>query len=275
MEDFNWVAREIVEGGGDATICEARFVEGISDRQIEALFHGARDADYAQVADAARDLSESVPDTLADEDRAETRAKASRLKKRLEEIAEIDFFGGLGRDAAQRLLAALDEKLAAGAMPARPSEGNARPEEHRGRTWVTRKGIHVDRMASGWLIRRFVDPEARFKFVAAKGYRPELRELRFDMFDAEFTHEGDRCTFEVLRERFTPEDRGLRTIAEIVHDIDLKDAKFGHAATAGFELLVAGIAMAHEEDEVRLERACAILDDLYEYFRRKPEKKSE
>ena len=69
-----------------------------------------------------------------------------------------------------------------------------------GRTWVTRHGVHVDRMASAWLIRRFIDPQARFKFVAARGYRPEPGELRFDMFEAEFSHEGDRCSFEVLVE---------------------------------------------------------------------------
>ena len=98
-------------------------------------------------------------------------------------------------------------------------------EAARGRTWVTRAGIKVDRMASSWLIRRFIDPAARFKFVPAKGYRPQPRELRFDMFEAEFTHEGDRCTFEVLIQRFGLDAPGLRSLAEIVHDVDLKDAK--------------------------------------------------
>jgi hypothetical protein len=124
-------------------------------------------------------------------------------------------------------------------------------------------------MASAWLIRRFIDPEARFKFVPAKGYKPESGELRFDMFEAEFTHEGDRCTFEVLIDRLGLADPALRPIAEIVHDIDLKDAKFGRQETAGIDRLVAGIAMGHKDDESRLSRASAIFDDLYEYFRRK------
>jgi hypothetical protein len=134
---------------------------------------------------------------------------------------------------------------------------------------VTRKGIYVDRMASGWLIQRFIDSKARFKFVAAKGYLPEPGDLRFDMFEAEFTHEGDLCTFEVLLSRFSLQDPALRPLAEIVHDIDLKDSKFGRPDTVGFERVVAGIAMAHSEDEARLERACSVLDDLYEYFKRK------
>ncbi len=138
-----------------------------------------------------------------------------------------------------------------------------------GRTWVTRRGIHVDRMASAWLIRRFIDPKARFKFVASRGYHPASRELRFDMFEADFTHEADHCTFEVLLARCGITDPALQPIAEIVHDIDLKDAKFGRTESGGIDRLIAGIAMAHQADEDRLERACAVFDDLYEYYRRK------
>jgi len=135
--------------------------------------------------------------------------------------------------------------------------------QHRGRTWVTRAGIKVDRMASAWLIRRFIDPEARFKFVPAQGYPPEPRELRFDMFEAEFTHEGDLCTFEVLVQRFGLGDPALRVIAEIVHDVDLKDSKYGRAEAPGIGQLVAGIAAAHADDEERLRRGTALFDDLY------------
>ena len=136
-------------------------------------------------------------------------------------------------------------------------------ETARGRTWITRAGIKVDRMASAWVIRKFIDPEARFKFVPAKDYRPEPRELRFDMFDAEFTHEGDLCTFEVLIQRFGLDDPGLRHLAEIVHDIDLKDAKFGRDEAAGIGQLVIGIAATSEDDEARLSRGAALFDDLF------------
>jgi len=124
-------------------------------------------------------------------------------------------------------------------------------------------------MASAWLVRRFIDPDARFKFVPAKGYRPLADEIRFDMFEAEFTHEGDRCTMEVLIDRTGIENRALRSIAEIVHDIDLKDAKFEQPETPGIERLIAGIAMAHKDDETRLSRGAAVFDDLYEYYRRR------
>src|SRR5262249_32013401 len=124
-------------------------------------------------------------------------------------------------------------------------------------------------IASAWLIRRFVDPDARFKFVPAKGYKPAAKDLRFDMFEAEFTHEGDLCTFEVIVSRLGLDDRALVPIAEIVHDIGLKDWTFERAETPGVDRLIAGIAMGHRDDESRLERGSAMFDDLYEYFSRK------
>src|SRR5207342_2478419 len=98
-------------------------------------------------------------------------------------------------------------------------------ENLKGRVWVTRQGVHIDRIACAWLIRRFIDEQARFKFVLPRNYVPEQNELRFDMFDAEFTHEGDNCSFEVLVERFSIREPGIRALAEIIHDIDLKDSK--------------------------------------------------
>ena len=129
--------------------------------------------------------------------------------------------------------------------------------------WVTRSGVKVDRVACPWLIRKFIDPAATFKFVPAKGYQPAPGELRFDMFEAEFTHEGELCTFEVLVRRFGLTDPALRALAEIVHDIDVKDARYGREEAPGIGQLVAGIAAAHPDDEARLARGAALFDDLY------------
>ena len=139
----------------------------------------------------------------------------------------------------------------------------------RNRTWVTREGVYVDRIASAWLIRRFIDPEATFKFVSGKGYRPKQDELRFDMFEAEFTHEGDRCTFEVLLDQCRLKDAALRAIAEIIHDIDLKDGKFGRTEVAGIRTLMEGIGAATSDDTQRIARGSEVFNDLYEYFRKK------
>ena len=264
--------REIVEGGGDASLCEARFVEGLSDDQVEALFQAARGTEYDQVAEEARRLAETpLPDRQVEETRrTQSEVDLARLKRRLAELVAIDFFGAPGREAAEGLVSGVearmrDKRLGKQIM----STAVARREDFQGKTWVTRKGIYVDRMASAWFIRRFIDSGARFKFVPAKGYNPLSGELRFDMFEAEFTHEGDRCTLEVLIERTGLNDPALSPIAEIVHDIDLKDSKFGRQETPGIERLIAGIAMAHKDDETRLARGTAVFDDLYEYFKRK------
>ena len=272
QEDFQWVLREIVEGGGEASLCEARFVEGLSDDQVEALFQAARGAEYDQVAEEAHRLAEMpLPDRPVEETRrTQLEIDLARLQRRLAEVVAIDFFGAPGREAAEGLVSGVagrvrDKRLGKQIMTATVT----RREDFQGKLWVTRKGIHVDRMASAWFIRRFIDSDARFKFVPAKGYKPLSGELRFDMFEAEFTHEGDRCTLEVLIERTGMNDPALNPIAEIVHDIDLKDSKFGRQETAGIDRLIAGIAMAHKDDETRLARGAAVFDDLYEYFRRK------
>jgi len=135
-----------------------------------------------------------------------------------------------------------------------------------GRTWVTRQGVHVDRMASAWLIRRFIDPTARFRFVPARGYRPEPGELRFDMYQAEYTHEGDACTFQVLARRFGLADPGLVRLGEIIRDIDCKDAAHDHPETAGVAALVDGIAAAEPDDTARLERSGPLFDGLLRAF---------
>jgi len=123
--------------------------------------------------------------------------------------------------------------------------------------------VHIDRIASAWLIRRLIDAEAQFKFVAPEGYRPRPGELRFDMFEAEFTHEGAACTFETLVTHFGLGDPALRVIAEIVHDIDCKEARFGRPETPGIERLIAGIAKRHAEDRLRIEHGTALFDALY------------
>lgn len=270
QEDLQWVLREIAEGGGDATLCEVRLIDGLNDPEVEVLFQRARDSDYAQLADDARALAKSLPPRRKpnEEERARATGELARLEARLREIEAIDFFAAPGREAAAGLLQALSAQLGTESIDPSPS---ARLPDVRGRTWVTRKDIHVDRIASAWLIRRFIDPDAKFKYVAARGHRPLAGELRFDMFEAEFTHEGDRCTFEVLLQRFGLKDPGLVPIAEIVHDIDLKDGKFERPDAEGVARMIAGLARSHRDDETRLQHGAELFEHLYNYFRSMPE----
>lgn len=272
QEDFEWLLREIVEGGGEAVVCEARLIDGLSDQEIRALFDQARDADYEAVAKDARALAKSLRPNAKPEAVAEHRTQVARLRKRLAQVVSIDFFGAIGREKAESLLSGLETRLSEGEVVKNKASIDSAETAFgalRDRTWVTRQGVYVDRIASAWLIRRFIDPQAKFKFVPGKGYRPHPGELRFDMFEAEFTHEGDKCTFEVLLERNALKDPALRAIAEIIHDIDLKDDKFGRTEVAGIRTLVEGISVATEDDSERIARGTEVFNSLYDYFKKK------
>lgn len=271
QEDFEWLLKEIVEGGGEAMVCEARLIDGLSDGQARALFDAARDEDYEDIAKEARAIVSRLSGTEADGDGAEFHSQAKRLRKRLADIAAIDFFGATGRLTAESLLAAIERKLAEDTDMTNPMPDASAPTapDMKGRVWVTRKGIHVDRIACSWLIRRFIDPNAIIRFVPGKGYEPKPGELRFDMFEGEITHEGDRCSFEVLLTRAGLSEPALQAISEIVHDIDLKDSKFGRDETTGIASLISGVCTANPQDEERLTQGAAVFDNLYQYFKSK------
>lgn len=270
-ESFQWLSREIIQGGGEAAICEAMFVEGLADAQIEAMFNKARNKDYEELADAARAVSKKTRPKLKDDARREIESELVGLKQKLSGIVALDYFGASGRESTDGLINEIEAKLLA-AEPGAAVIGqkSIRKEDLQGRVWVTRRGIHVDRIASAWLIRRFIDARASFKYVDGKSYTPKKGELRFDMFEAEFTHEGDLCTFEVLIQRTNlSSDESLRQIGQIIHNIDLRDDKHQREDVKGIEQVINGICMAHKSDEERLARGTAVFDDLYEYFKRK------
>jgi hypothetical protein len=272
QEDLQWVAREIAGEGGEATLCQASFVEGLRDDQIESLFQAARDAEYASLAEEGRELLSGLPPRLArdDERRPELEAGLVRLRKRMSDLIAIDFFSASGRVSAESAIEALERKLRRQERPADSAErGSLRKDDYQARTWVTRKNIHVDRIASAWLIRRFIDLRASFRFVPGQDYRLRDEELTFDMYEGTFTHVGDACTFETLVERFGLREPGLTAIAEIVHDIDVKDGKFARAEAPGVAALIAGIAVAHKEDERRIEVGGAMFDALFELYGRR------
>jgi hypothetical protein len=267
QEDFEWLLKEITEAGGEALICEARLVDGLSDEQVAAMFNAAREADYDALANEARTLGDTIKAEAGAAMQGEARTKLARLKASVAQVSAIDFFGANGRETVDGLIAHLAASLGEESAMQRPVTD--RKSDFKGRVWVTRQRVFVDRIASAWLIRRFIDPAARFKFVPGKGYAPRAGELRFDMFEAEFTHEGDSCTFEVLLVKAGLNDPALTAIGEIVHDIDLKDSKFAREETGGIAHLVAGLCLTSKDDAQRIERGAAVLDDLYEYFRKR------
>ena len=258
LEDLQWIAQEIVAGGGDAHLFAGDFVDGVANESAIAQFRELRNADYdALVADAKAAMKAARSAAAV----AELAAQHAKLLRRFDDIRRIDFFDAERRTAAEEALAAIEARL----QKDRKEETRMLKTnpELRGRTWVTRPGVKIDRMASAWFIRRFVDPKARFRFADPATPRKE-GEVRFDMVGGDFTHEADRCTFETLIGRVGLPDKGVRAIAEIVHDLDLKDGKFGRAEAAGVRMMLDGLMARTTSDDERIERALVIFDDLHE-----------
>jgi hypothetical protein len=255
VEDFQWLRKEVEADGGDVTLVAATFIAGATDEELETRFRAERDGEYAEVVRAARGAH-----------REGSQGDVDRLRERIEEIAKTDFFGAKGRADALRAIGEIEARIERSAAAASAREPGT--ESVRGRTWVTREGVFVDRIASAWLIRRFIDPDATFQFVAGKSYRPRSGELRFDMYQGEYTHEGDRCTYETLLARFgLGGDPALQAIAEIVHDIDLKDEKFARVETAGVAAVLAGMVRALPSDDDRIRDGSAVFEGLYAQLR--------
>jgi hypothetical protein len=263
---FAGILLEIERHGGDGLLTEADLVAGLRDDQLRSLFNAARDADYQAITTELRQLAQAWKKSK--KPKSDPAAALSRLDQRLSQLSEIDFFGASGRTAAEALLAELEHCGIGRGDGTTQNPAVISPADLTGKVWVTRRDIHVDRIACAWLIRRFIDAKAVLKFVPTKQYQPRPNEFRYDMQDGEFTHEGDRCSFETLLARIRISDPALKAIAEIIHDIDLKDGKFGHPQTAGIAHVIAGICRTQGDDEARVARGSELFDDIYEQFRR-------
>lgn len=268
LEDLQWIAQEAAAAGGEAWVCEADFSFGLDAGEIARRFRRARETDFAEIAGEVREASRNFRRLRSSKGEvgSEAGARLARLEKKLHDAEAIDYFGAAGRHGAELALESL-KRLVLDRPPKAPSAPWIKRERLVGRTWVTRAGVQVDRIASAWLIRRFIDPDAKFRFVPAGKTRCGARELSFDMIGGDFSHEGDRCTFETLVARVGIEDPAVAQIGEIVHEMDLKDGKFSRADAPGVQQLLLGIVSAHADDAARLERGCALFDDLHRSFR--------
>jgi hypothetical protein len=274
LENLRRILEEARAAGGEAYISEAEFVGGITSESLVRRFRSARDADYEA-------LSAEVHEAVASINRrdgvrmsaAEGLAQLARLKKRLGEIEAIDFFNAAGKKRSEALLASLEKRLQAAGKDTGVADSSSTVARFKGRVWVTRRGLLIDRIASAWLIRRFIDSDAHFRFIDPKEERKQ-GELRFDMVGGDFTHEGDSCTFETLIRVVKSPDPALRQVAEIVHDVDLKDGKFARPDALGVQQIILGIVLDCPDDEDRLKRGFALFDDLYASFRQRSPKPS-
>ncbi len=267
-EIAQWLCQEIQRAEGEATLLKVERIENLSDQGVTDLFWRARNEDYAELTKAGQAWLERLEDLPKDKTTQETVALADELKaleKQLTEIGEIDYFRAPGRREAERTLSrcrtTLRELLGRKENMAMQESKVLEPDAFRGKIWVTRPRPHVDRIASAWMIRRFIDPQATFAFAP----KPNTINgaIPFDCPGVEFGHQGEDCTFETLLKRFGLKDRALHILAEIVHDADLKDAKFGRDETKGIDVVLKGLATTNPDDHVLLTQGMLIFDAMY------------
>jgi hypothetical protein len=273
-EDFQWLRQEIEAAGGEATVFRAGSVEGATDKEIVNAFREARDAEYERLAAELNKLTGAVRGQRRGGHLSAGRlggheAALDKLHAELERVGSTDFFGAKGRAAAAAAYERCREVVRASQSrkgadkKARAAGGDVLDvSQYQRRRWVTRRNLHIDRLASAWLIRQFIDKRPRFHFVAEG--EAVAGGVPFDTFGAEFTHQGEDCTFETLIKRFGLGDNSaLRHIAEIVHDIDLKDDKFNRLEAAGLDAAVRGLSELLKDDRKLLQQSGVIFDGLY------------
>jgi hypothetical protein len=264
-EDCEWLKTEIEGSGGQASVFAADMVDTWSNDALVEEFRRSREEAYGELAREADQLLRQLTAGRRKSRRVPSRRTLQQLRERVAAIERIDFFGSAGRDRVLTLVRQLEER--ASAVPrARATAGDpAQPTAYRGRLWVTRPRPGVDRMASAWLIGRFIDVDARFDFVADRVAAP-ADSVPFDMFGVEYTHRGALCTFEMLCETFRLTEPALQNVAAIVHDLDLKDNRFGAPEAPAIGLVIEGLRLAHADDQHLLAQGMTVFDALYRAF---------
>lgn len=269
LEDAQWICQEIRQEGGDAWLFKVELITGLTNESLIEAFCVMRSQDYSELLEIGEKLLENLKEQTKISQLLDLTTEADfeqqwrKLNRHYQEVKRIDFFNAPGQKNLEEVMSSISSIL-------------HKKEQHiatkpllsdlKSRIWVTRKGIKVDRIACAWLIESFIDPLAKFSFVDLNTYQHKPNEIRFDMFDGEFTHEGDLCTFEVILNYVGNTDPALKAIAQVVHDIDLKDGKYKSVETTGISLVLEGIILRHKDDPKRLEEGKNIFESLYIQF---------
>jgi len=269
-EDFEWLKAEILANHGEATVFAAETIDSLAHDDIVAAFRADRERLFENIRDDVSGLSRKAAQTGAmrgTELRGLQRAMR-HLRDRFAQVVTTDFFGASGRQEALQALAELERRVAGPvtgcAEASHPGDAVLRSEDYRGRTWLTRPRPGVDRAGSAWLIRRFIDPQARFVF--AERPRTPSKAVPFDMYDVEFSHRGGQCTFEVLSERFGIADASAAQLGRLVHDVDLKEHRYNVPETGAIGRLIDGLRQVFSRDEELLEHGIVVFEALYRSF---------
>jgi hypothetical protein len=276
QEDFEWIKAEVAASRGEASIFLADPADAATAQEIAKAFRNARQADFFSIIQRAKTLLSKIKKSrIATPLRQKLARRTRLLRERLDDILAVDFLQASGREEAVRLVEQTERLMTRSPGAARAISkpgGKGMTEKFHARTWVTRPRPGVDRMSSGWLIRRFIDPEAKFAFANKVDDLPDA--VAFDMFGAQLSHEGNSCTFETLLRRFGIANQALGRIGEIVHNLDLKDERYEVPEAAAVGRLVEGLREIHADDQRLLEHGMEIFEALYRSLTNTPPGKS-
>ncbi len=263
IEAFQWLAQEIRQAQGEALVMPVEQFDGLSDAQLIERFQQVRAEEYGEIEKQLATL-EQAANTLTDEERANFQDSLDKLRRRQAEIKRVDYFHSPAGERITARLAALQQSLVANqtVMVDVPAATLA---EYQNKRWVTRPRPHVDRLACAWLIRRFLNPHAVIRYAL----EPEPDEISFDMSSAHFGHQGQFCTFETMIRAFQLNAPGLQAMAEIVHEIDLRDGQSVRPESAGVEAILKGWLMAQFSDAELEAHGIALFEGLYTMFSEK------
>ncbi len=270
LEDFQWVCQQINDSKGEASIFISNAESKKEDAAIETLFRKARSEDYAALIATAGRLMSRINSSRKrkrwpDSGRSVFHKESNQMREQFEEMRKIDFFSNPLSKKAQQMLNDISARLISPEDPmTSESVKNYSRKDFQGKTWTTRENIHIDRVCSAWLIRRFIDPSAKFVFGPEKSLPAGA--IPFDVFGAEFGHHGEDCTFETMVKAFAIRDPAITEISEIIHDVDLKDHKFGRSEANGLNLVIRSLSDSIKDDHRVLEIGSSILDGLYQTF---------
>jgi hypothetical protein len=259
-EDFQWLAQEIQRQGGEATLIRVQQIENVTDDDVLRLFHEPRDRDYRQLAARYRKVLQALEKKSAAKS-ARLQDEVARLAKDHQRIRDIDFFEARGGAEVRRLEEAIAMRTRRPESPRREEPPTLELGKLHGRRWVTRPRPHIDRIASAWLIKRFIDPEAQFVFAPPSEFPGDA--IAFDAPGVELSHQGEDCTFETLVKRARLRDRRLVRLAEVVHEADLRDGKFAHEEARGIDAAVRALLAASSDDHTVLAQGMALFEGLY------------
>ncbi len=259
LESFQWLLKEVQQQRGECLLMNVESFEGLSDEELIQLFKDRSEKEYLELEESVKELEKSTSDKVADDDKNKLHSEIEKLRRKHTDIARCDFFDAPGGARLTSRLASLERKLSASEHEV-PEITKVHIKDFKNKVWVTRPRPHVDRLACVWLIRRFIDDKAKIRYST----KPQKAELSFDMKeDSTFGHVGNLCSLETMITAFDLKDPGLRTLAEIVHEIDLRDSHYLHPETAGVDAILKGWLIRELTDGELEVHGIMLFDGLY------------